>query len=450
MMGHVPYSKYAMSNATAVPQLPSHWTSKRLRYVCSVNPSKSEISLPADASVSFIPMDAVGEYGGISLDYEKPIDEIGTGYTYFVDDDVVIAKITPCFENGKGAIAKSLVNGVAFGTTELHVLRATSEIAPRFLFYISISDHFRKLGESEMYGAGGQKRVPESFIKNFRAAIPPLPEQAVICSFLDREIARIDALVAKKERFLEFLEEERLAVITHAIVKGLNPSASTRNSGIEWLGQIPGHWQLKKIKYTVSNVVDCLHTTPNYDGELFYPAVRTADIERGRLLLDQVRLVSKEVYQERIERLRPIEGDILYSREGERFGLAALVPGGVELCLGQRMMMFRSLPDMAPAYLMWALNSKAVYQQVVLYTGGATSPHINISDIINFYIPCPPRDEQFRIADHILAKCSKLDVFVNGLRAGIQKLQVYRSALITNAVTGKIDVPELERREAAA
>src|SRR2546430_10473451 len=106
-----------------------------------------------------------------------------------------------------------------------------------------------------------------------------------------------------------------------------------KDSGIGWFGQIPAHWDAKKLKYTVSHVVDCLHTTPHYDGDLLYPAVRTADLERGRLLLEQARLVSEDVYQERIQRLRPLAGDILYSREGGGLGKAVLVPDAGGLCL---------------------------------------------------------------------------------------------------------------------
>lgn len=449
-MSHPPYQYYAPVDASGVAKLPTHWVVKRLRFLTRLNPSRREIHLADDAVVSFVPMDAVGECGGLALDIERPLDEIGAGYTYFADGDVVVAKITPCFENGKGALATGLTNGVALGTTELHVMRPNGDLDPKFLFYVSISDHFRDIGESEMYGAGGQKRIPDTFLKDFRAVLPPLPEQVEIVSILDSEAAKLDALIGKKRRFLELLEERRLSIITHAITKGLDPTVPMKGSGIVWLGSIPKHWSVKKIKYAVSHVVDCLHTTPHYDGELLYPAIRTADLDRGRLLLDHCRLVSEEVYQERIQRLRPLAGDILYSREGERFGMATLVPPGVDLCLGQRMMMFRALPQVHPAYLMWALNSSAIYQQVILYTGGATSPHINIRDIINFFVPCPPPQEQSKIAQHIETECARLDRIIAKLREGISTIEGYRSALITNAVTGKIDVRRAAEKEATA
>jgi type I restriction enzyme S subunit len=449
MNRHVRYPVYVPAEATALTELPKSWVTKRMRFVCEVNPSKSKNPLPDGTLVSFVPMEAVGEYGGLALTAEKAIEDIGTGYTYFEDGDVIVAKITPCFENGKGALAKGLTGGVAFGTTELHILRAGETLDPRFLFYASISEHFRKFGESEMYGAGGQKRVPEAFLKDFRLGIPPRIKQQAICDALDQEVGRLDSIRTKKENLIELLSEKRVAVITLAVTRGLDRSAPTTDSRISWLGHIPQHWRIRRIKFVVSHVVDCLHTTPHYDGELRFPSIRTADVDRGHLLLEQARLVSEDVYRERIERLQPRAGDILYSREGERFGFAALVPSGVELCLGQRMMMFRALSDMDPTFLMWALNSEPIYQQVQLFSGGATSPHVNIGDIINFWVACPPINEQREISKHIDAVCAQLDRLIVALWSDVKRIVEFRSGLITGAVTGKIDVCSNQRQEAA-
>jgi type I restriction enzyme S subunit len=249
---------------------------------------------------------------------------------------------------------------------------------------------------------------------------------------------------------IALLKEKRQAVISHAVTKGLDSNAPMKESGVEWFGEVPAHWGLSRIKYIASHVVDCLHTTPTYEGELEYAAVRTADVERGNLLLDQVRLVSREVYEERIQRLKPIASDILYSREGERFGMAALVPTGVELCLGQRMMMFRIKPTVDSCYVMWALNSEAIFQQVLSTVAGSTSPHINISDINNFHIPNPPYAEQFQISAHISAAARQFDDLISEASAGIALLEERRSALISAAVTGKIDVRTVTLREEAA
>jgi type I restriction enzyme S subunit len=190
--------------------------------VIKINPSKNEINLGASENVSFVPMEAVGENGGLRLDQDGLLDEIGTGYTYFADNDVVVAKITPCFENGKGALAKGLTNQVAFGTTELHVLRGHKPLAPSYLFYLTMSHIFRKVGESEMYGAGGQKRIPENFIKDFRLALPPLPEQQAIARFLDVKTAALDGVRIEIEAAIAKLQEYRSALITHAVTGKIN------------------------------------------------------------------------------------------------------------------------------------------------------------------------------------------------------------------------------------
>jgi type I restriction enzyme, S subunit len=183
-----------------------------------------------------------------------------------------------------------------------------------------------------------------------------------------------------------------------------------------------------------------LHTTPTYDGDLRFPAIRTADLDRGILRIDQARMVSEEVYFERIQRLQPLAGDILYSREGERFGMAALVPEGVDLCLGQRMMMFRAAKPHKPAYLMWVLNSDAVYQQVLSGTAGATSPHINIAEIINYFLPCPSPAEQVHISEFLAREISRIDGVIAHAEVSRSLLSERRTALISAAVTGKIDV----------
>jgi type I restriction enzyme, S subunit len=243
------YAEYKASSVEWLEEMPAHWELKRLRFLLITNPNKNKVRLQEDEMVSFIPMEAVGEYGGLNVDVQKLLGEIGSGYTYFADGDVVIAKITPCFENGKGALAKGLTNKVAFGTTELHVLRAGNKLDECFLFYLTISHLFRKLGEAEMYGAGGQKRVPESFIKDFRAGLPPLPEQRAIAHFLDHKTAQIDALIAKREALLAKLAEKRTALISQAVTKGLDTSVPMKDSGVAWLGEIPVGWAKSKLRF---------------------------------------------------------------------------------------------------------------------------------------------------------------------------------------------------------
>ncbi len=216
----------------------------------------------------------------------------GAGYTYFRDGDIVIAKITPCFENGKGALAAGLTNGIAFGTTELHVLRTTDAADRRFMFYITLSDAFRRLGEADMYGAGGQKRISESFVRNFSHPLPSLSEQRAIAAFLDLETTRIDELVAKKERLIELLQEQRTALITCTVTKGIEPNGQVSDTDSNVFRQIPATWELRKLRRLITRIERPVEVDP--DGEYREIGIRSwgrgifhKDAVRGALLEDK-------------------------------------------------------------------------------------------------------------------------------------------------------------------
>jgi type I restriction enzyme S subunit len=268
-MKYAAYKEYKTSNSAWLPIIPATWQQIRGRFVMSVNPASVRLRDLNDADeVSFVPMEAVGENGGLNLERTKPLDEVGSGYTEFEDGDVVIAKITPCFENGKSALASGLKNGVAFGTTELHVLRAGKRLDKQFLFHLTTSHTFRMLGESEMYGAGGQKRVPPEFAKDFRIPLPPLDEQQTIARFLDAKTAQIDALVAQKRQLIDKLKEKRSALIARTVTRGLPPDAAQaaglepnpemKDSRVDWLGAVPLHWDVVRVKFVAK--VESGHT----------------------------------------------------------------------------------------------------------------------------------------------------------------------------------------------
>ena len=163
------YPEYKDSGVEWLGEVPVHWQIKRMRFIATLNPSKSEVRhLPDTREVSFIPMEAVGEEGSLDLTQSRPIGDVIDGYTYFSEGDVTFAKIPPCFENGKGAIMRGLREEVGFGTTELTVARPNAtQVTGQYLYRVISSRPFRELGESHMYGAGGQKRVPDDFLRNF-------------------------------------------------------------------------------------------------------------------------------------------------------------------------------------------------------------------------------------------------------------------------------------------
>ncbi|MBI5306948.1 MAG: restriction endonuclease subunit S [Planctomycetes bacterium] len=200
--------------------IPEGWQVLRLKYKISLDPSKNEVLkiISLDDDVTFLPMAYVTEGGDINDENEKKLEDVFSGYTYFRDNDVVVAKITPCFENGKGALIKGMKNGIGFGTTEFFVLRSKS-LDEKYLFYLTKSDYFRKIGEASMKGAAGQKRIPDSFIKDLKIGFPEQTEQKRIANYLDKKTTEIDDLIQKFESVIVKLREYRSSLIT-AVVTG--------------------------------------------------------------------------------------------------------------------------------------------------------------------------------------------------------------------------------------
>ncbi|ATI11988.1 MULTISPECIES: restriction endonuclease subunit S [Acetobacter] len=213
-----------------IGMVPEGWDCSRLRFVAQFNPSKTEISyIPLNEEVSFLPMEAIRDDGTINLEQKRKISDVQNGYTYFRDMDIVFAKITPCFENGKGAVVKKLLRGIGFGTTELIVARSVpSRVIPEYLFRFFQSDIFRKPAEASMYGAGGQKRVSERFVRDFSVYLPPLPDQQAIASFLDLTCSKIDTLIAEQKTMLTLCKERRAALISAAVTGKIDVRAQNK------------------------------------------------------------------------------------------------------------------------------------------------------------------------------------------------------------------------------
>ena len=444
------YPAYRATGSDWLAKVPAGWTMERLRFHVSFNPSARSLTLGPTDEVSFVPMDNVGEWGGLRLDTTKLLDEIGTGYTYFANGDVVVAKITPCFENGKGALAEGLANGAAFGTTELHVLRPSQTIESRFLFYLTISEPFRKLGEAEMYGAGGQKRVPDRFIKDLKAPIPSLPEQRAIVHFLDARTARIDALIGKKKRLLDLLAEKRSALITRAVTKGLNPDAPMKDSGIPWLGEIPAHWEAKRLKQVARRVTVGIVVTPaKYYVEQGVIGLRSLNVKPGRFDLTDVVHLSDEGHELNSKSALQA-GDVVAVRTGQP-GTAAVVPPELDGANCIDLILIRPSAEVAPEFISFFMNSAIVAGQYTSHSSGSIQRHFNIETASNLFLPVPPDiEEQEAVIAHVSKLVADFASDASRINRSIALLTEHRSALITAAVTGQIDVREASEAKTAA
>jgi type I restriction enzyme S subunit len=439
-----PYPTYKDSGVEWLGAIPEHWEVKRLKYVCCINPSKSPISnLSLDTEISFVPMEYVDNYGNIDLRETKTLREVSQGYTYFQNKDVIIAKITPCFENGKGALCSNLHNTIGFGSTEFHVIRVISnKTIPEFTYYLTKSTRFTNLGSSELYGVAGQKRVPESFLSNYVTGIPPLPEQQKIAEFLDQETGKIDKLITKKERLIELLKEKRTALISHAVTKGLNPDVPMKDSGVEWLGEIPEHWEVKRLKFLIT---ESLKYGANESAQLEDKDcprfIRITDItEDGLLKEDTFRSLPKDIAKPFILKT----GDILFARSGATFGKSFMYreQWGIACHAGYLIRARLKLAEALPEFVSYFANSSVYWDWISSIFIQATIQNVSAEKYANLWMGVPDIQEQQKIAQFLDRETSKIDNLITKTRTSIDHLKEYRTALISAAVTGKIDVRE--------
>lgn len=441
-MKQAAYPSYKPTGVDWLEEVPSHWDMKRLRFAVQTNPLASELRCPPDTLVSFVPMDAVGEYGGLALDQEKALDEIGSGYTYFRDDDVVVAKITPCFENGKGALAKGLKNGIAFGTTELHVLRVRENFDPGFLFYLTISDAFREMGEAHMYGAGGQKRVPDRFVKDLRCPVPPIEEQRTIARQLDDRISQIDRLIERRAALIPMLIEKRRALITRSVTQGVSTSAPQRPTTISYLPSVPEHWRTDTpLKYLLSTLGG---STPNtsdarywVDGEI--PWVSPKDMHVSEVHSSEDCVTEEALAETALKLIDP--GAVLIVVRG--MILAHSFPVAITrltVTVNQDMKALIPGPRLEPEYLAYLLRGLSSFLLSLVETSAHGTKAFRTDVWSRLILPEPPVEEQREIVHLLDRETAAIDDQIAAINKHVLALREYRAAVITAAVTGKMKV----------
>lgn len=214
-----PNAKLKPSAVEWIGEIPEDWEVKKLKYVAKINSSNKHryISENPEQTVIFLPMEKVYESGHIDQELTKKVKDAVNGFTYFEKGDIIVAKITPCFENGKGALLDNLKSDFGFGSTEFHTLRAGNNLDRRFLYFITKTELFMNMGEALMTGAAGQKRVPTEFLKNFLIAVPPKKTQVKIVDFIHKETNKIDQTTSVIAREIELIKEYKIALINEVV-----------------------------------------------------------------------------------------------------------------------------------------------------------------------------------------------------------------------------------------
>jgi type I restriction enzyme, S subunit len=429
-----PYPAYKESGVEWLGEIPEHWEVKRLKYVAPASTAKL-IEKPDD--LPYLGLENIESKTGRLL-LDTPVENVESTVGIFDKGNVLFGKLRPY-------LAKVVCidfRGVC--TTELLVLQPNDVVNGKFLFYRLLSEDFVKLVNSLTYGTK-MPRVSSEQIGNLAVQLPPFPEQNAIITYLDRETARISALIAKKERLVELLQEKRAALISHAVTKGLDPTVPMKDAGVEWIGEIPAHWGVKRVR----DITELLQTGP-FGSQLHssdyspygIPVINPSHLKDGYIYPDWDCAVNEETLS-RLLRHELRKGDIVFARRGE-MGRCALVTEKEAgwLCGTGSLLMRPRVTLAAPAFLNKVLSTEGVKDWLLLESVGSTMDNLNSNILSRIPLPIPPLSEQYTIVNYLEGETAKIDALISRIREGIEKLKEYSAALISAAVTGKIDVRE--------
>lgn len=421
------YSEYKDSHIRWIGEVPKHWEVKRLKNSTILNPSFSAQITP-ETIVAYMPMECLRN--GVIQERVAPYKDVAA-YTPFQDDDIVMAKVTPCFENGNIAVAKNLQSGYGFGTSEIFVIRCQKDTNNQYVFYYLQSDYIKNLGISSMTGTGGLKRVNPYVLNNSVLLSPPKTEQQHIVSFLDEKTAKIDEYIDKKNKEIEALKEWKKALIAHVVTKGLNTNAKMKDSGVSWIGEIPEHWELRRAKYMFKK-----HKRPVRDTDEVITCFRDGEVtlRKNRRTTGFTESLTEVGYQG----IR--KGDLVIHQMDAFAGAI-----GISDSDGKGTSVYHCCTPVGNFYTRFYLYviRQMAYSGFIqsLYRGiRERSSDFNYQVFGNQFLYIPPIEEQQEIVEYIDAATTKADKMIVELTNHVESMKEYKQRLIADVVTGKINV----------
>ena len=276
-------------------------------------------------------------------------------------------------------------------------------------------------------------------LSSLKLSLPPLQEQKAIANYLDKATAKIDALIAKQTRLIELLKEKRQAVISTAVTRGLDSTVAMKDSGVEWLGEIPEHWDASPLKYLTRQIIDGAHFTPTYVDKGI-PFLRVTDLHNKKIDLDKVKFIPLDEHKELIRRCKPEKGDLLLSKNGT-IGLTKIIDWDWEFSVFVSLCLIKFKHNkMLAKYFLFIFQSNAIEEQLFHSSQKTSVTNLHLDKINELYFSLPSLKEQQQIVDHLNDKTSKIDKLIIKSTKAIDLLKEKRTALISSAVTGKIDV----------
>jgi len=443
-----PYPAYKDSGVEWLGEVPEGWevvpVKARLSVVGGTTP-KSDQPAFWDGDIPWItPADLSSLPDRFIFETGRQITQLGLdscGTTIVPAGSIVLSTRAPI-----GSIAVTTVPSCINQGCKLLVPRQGSDADYYYYALLSAREQLNVLGRGSTF-----LELSGDQLAAFRVPLPPLPEQQAIAAFLDRETAKIDGLIEEQRRLIALLAEKRQATISQAVTRGLNPDASLKPSGVDWLGDVPEGWEVVPLKHLSEKIGS--GKTPSGGAEVYQSSgvmfLRSQNVYETGLRLDDVVFISDEIDREMSgTRVKP--GDILLNITGASLGRTSIVPPDFEPAnVNQHVCIIRIARENLAPFVSLFMQSAAAKGQIFATLNGAARDGLNFEQIGSFGVPIPPDDQWDAIFQQVNAVISQLGTLTETATTAITLLQERRAALISAAVTGKIDVRDLAPAKAA-
>jgi type I restriction enzyme S subunit len=440
-MKYQTYPAYKDSGVECLGALPEHWV------VQSLSIATKRISVGLATSVTDYYRDT-----GIPIIRNMNIKE---GYfddsdMLYLDEKFAASQETKCVYGGDVIAVHTGSNvGLACVVPEKYnnchtfttlVVTTGDDLLNRYLTYC-INSQYGKAEVNRLKFGFGKDNLNVKEFRSFYTILPQYEEQQKIAQFLDHETAKIDTLIEKQQRLIELLKEKRQAVISHAVTKGLNPNAPMKESGVAWLGDVPEHWVVNNITYIFNAIGDVDHYMPQ-SVENGIPYVMTGDLKEfvSGISFKDCKQVSHEDYVKLSQKIKSSKGDLIVARYAT-IGTASYVDIDTDFLVSYSCVTIKPNPSKVfGLYLFYYFKSNSFLQGIQNQINTNTQGNVGISDLKKVKMALPTLDEQSKIIEFLDKKVSKVDTLIEKSNSAIELMQERRTALISAAVTGKIDV----------
>lgn len=425
------YLSYKDSGVQWLGEIPSHWKVKKIRHILSLANEKTKESGGELLSLS--------QYAGVTPKTDSNVGiraaEDTTGYN-IVHKGQFVMNIMLAWN---GSYAVSEYDGII--SPAYCVFDFTRECDRRYYNYLLRMKVYSGAFKTESKGIiDSRLRLYPQYFKNFPLIVPPIEEQRSMATYLDKATAEIDRAIAQQQCMIDLLNERKQIIIQRAVTKGLDENVEMKNSGIEWIGEIPVNWEVCKLKHLFKRIADGTHFSPKSidDG---YPYLTAADVRGIGINYESTKKISTKDYHNLVSAgCKAFEGDILIVKDGATTGRVGLKTDNVECVTLSSVAMLTPQDIESTYYLMYMMMSDSMQKQISFSMSGAAMPRITLVKLKNFYAIKPPVLEQVAIVEFIKSRLEPVNIAIGRLEKQISLLQERKQIIISEVVTGKIKV----------